>query len=172
MRAAGRWRRIRARAAVGAPIALHERGVSDEQGVALSNWAAKSAASLRAVPIARRSPDVLLARSNLNRYAGNIAGHGRDQDPYPQPSVVTLANASNQAGEIEVSACGRDHHARRSPYHRCGALLVPALSASWTDTYPTSYGVSGAATCMNNTQGPAFATSFTNFSCAAVLLAA
>ena len=123
-----------------------------------------SAASLRAVPIARRSSFMLLARSNLNRYSGNISGQTvATKIRIPDPAVVTLANSSNQAGE-DRGQCVRAEITSVLGPDATGAdryWFNRSLGVSWTDTYPTSYGTNGSDGCMNNTQGPAFATSFT-----------
>ena len=123
------------------------------------------AASLRAVPIARRSTDMLLARSDQVGYNGNILGGTvATKIRIPDPSIVTLDNASNQAGG-DRGNCIRAQITTILGPNATGAeryIFDRALMTSWTDTYPTSYGVSGSNRCMNNTSGPAYATSFTD----------
>jgi hypothetical protein len=122
------------------------------------------AASLRAIPIARRSSEMLLARSDQAGYAGNIGGATvATKIRIPNPALVTLANSSDQAAGDRGDCIAAQITTIRGP-DATGAprfIFERSLGSSWTDTYPTSYGVSGANSCMNNTSGPAYATSFT-----------
>jgi hypothetical protein len=122
------------------------------------------AASLNAVKIARRSGEMLLARSDADFYNGNIMGATvATKFRIPDPSIVTLQNPNAPAGEdrgdcVPVTLTtikGRDVTGERR------WTRSKSLGATWTDTYPTTYGAVASGSCYNTTVGPAFATSFT-----------
>ena len=122
------------------------------------------AASLNAVKIARRSQEMLLARSDADNYAGNIMGATvATKFRIPDPAIVTLQNPSNSAGEDRGDCVAVTLTTIKGP-NATGArrwTRTKSLGATWTDTYPTTYGAIASSSCHNTTVGPAFATSFT-----------
>ena len=125
----------------------------------------RSAASLAAVPIVRRSTEMLLARSNADRYRGGVGGADvANKFTIPDPAIVHFDNASPAREGVDRGNCvpvrlttlrGPDATgAQRFTFER-------SLMVTWSDTYPTGYGVNGAADCQQVTVGPAYVTSFT-----------
>ena len=123
-----------------------------------------TAASLKAVPIATRSTEMLLARSDQDFFNGSIMdATSVNVLRIPNPGIVTLANPSNAAG-ADRGDCVAVTVRTLKGIDATGATRYwrnKSLGATWTDTYPTTYGAINSSACHNNTGGPAFATAFT-----------
>lgn len=124
-----------------------------------------SAASLPAVSLARRSTEMLLARSERDGYTGGIGGADvANKFTIPDPAIVHLDNASPTRGDIDRGACTAVRLTTLRGPEANGAVRYTwsrSLMVTWGDTYPTGYGVNSAADCQNNSAGPAYTTSFT-----------
>lgn len=124
-----------------------------------------SAASLPAVPIVRRSTEMLLARADRNTYTGPIGGMDvANKFTIPDPSIVHFDNASPTRGEIDRGACSEVRLTSLRGPNATGAVRYTwsrSLMVTWSDTYPTGYGVNSAPNCQQSTTGPAYTTSFT-----------
>ncbi len=124
-----------------------------------------SAASLAAVPIARRSTEMLLARSDRDGATGAIGGMDVvNKFTIPDPSIVHFDNASPGRGDIDRGVCTRVQLTTLRGPDATGAVRYTwsrSLMVTWSDTYPTGYGVNSANDCQQSTTGPAYTTSFT-----------
>ncbi len=125
----------------------------------------RSAASLAAVPIARRSTEMLLARSDRNTYTGPIGGMDvANKFTIPDPDIVHFDNASPARGNVDRGACTEVRLTSLRGVNATGAIRYTwsrSLMVTWSDTYPTGYGVNSAPNCQQSTTGPAYTTSFT-----------
>ncbi len=125
----------------------------------------RGVASLAAVPIARRSREMLLSRSSTDYFTGPIDGYDvATKFTIPSPSTVNFLNSNPAVALPERGACVPVVLTSIRGPSVTGAMryvFQNTLSVSWTDTYPTSYGVMDTSNCYNGTLGPNYASDYT-----------
>jgi len=125
----------------------------------------RGVASLAAVPIARRSREMLLARANADFFTGPIAGYDVvTKFNIPSPSTVNFLNSSPNGDLSQRGPCIPVAITTLRGPNVTGAMryiFQNTLSVSWTDTYPTMYGVMDSNNCYNGSLGPAFTSDYT-----------
>ena len=125
----------------------------------------RGVASLAAVPIARRSREMLLARSNTDFFTGPIDGYDvATKFTIPSPSTVNFLNSNPAVSLPERGPCIPVVITTLRGPSATGAMryvFQNTLSVSWTDTYPTMYGVMDTSNCYNGSLGPAYTSDYT-----------
>ncbi|MBL8600472.1 MAG: hypothetical protein JNK72_00965 [Myxococcales bacterium] len=125
----------------------------------------RGVASLAAVPIARRSTEMLLARANADFFTGPINGYDvATKFTIPSPSTVNFLNSNPTVTNSDRGACVPVTITTLRGPNATGAMRYifrNTLSVTWTDTYPTSYGVIDTSNCVNGSLGPNFASDYT-----------
>ncbi|MBK8691199.1 MAG: hypothetical protein IPN17_02545 [Deltaproteobacteria bacterium] len=125
----------------------------------------RGVASLAAVPIARRSREMLLSRSNADFFTGPVAAYDvANKFTIPSPSTVNFLNANPAVALPERGACVPVILTTLRGPSATGAMryvFQNTLSVSWTDTYPTSYGVMDTSNCYNGSLGPNYVSDYT-----------
>jgi Fibrinogen beta and gamma chains, C-terminal globular domain len=127
--------------------------------------ARRGVASLAAVPIARRSREMLLSRSDTDFFTGPITGYDvATKFNIPSPSTVNFLNSNPAVGFADRGPCIPVTITSLRGPSVTGAMryiFQNTLSVSWTDTYPTMYGVMDSNNCYNGSLGPAFTSDYT-----------
>jgi hypothetical protein len=125
----------------------------------------RGVASLPAVPLARQAREMLLSRSNTDFFTGPIAGYDvASKFTIPSPSTVNFLNSNPAVALPERGPCVPVVLTTLRGPSATGAMryvFQNTLSVSWTDTYPTSYGVMDTATCVNGSLGPNYVSDYT-----------
>jgi hypothetical protein len=125
----------------------------------------RGVASLPAVPLARRSREMLLARANADFFTGPIGGYDvATKFNIPDPSTVNFLNSNPYVNLPTRGACVPVVITTVRGPDATGAMryvFQNTLSVSWTDTYPTSYGVMDTSNCYNGNLGPNFVSDYT-----------
>ena len=125
----------------------------------------RGVASLAAVPIARRSQQMLLARANADFFTGPIAGYDvATRFNIPSPSTVNFLNSNPNGDLSQRGPCIPVVITSVRGPSVSGAMryvFQNTLSVSWTDTYPTMYGVMDSNSCYNGSLGPAYTSDYT-----------
>jgi hypothetical protein len=125
----------------------------------------RGVASLAAVPIARRSSEMLLSRSDADFFTGPAAAYDvASKFSIPSPSTVNFLNANPAVALPERGACVPVILTTLRGPSATGAMryvFQNTLSVSWTDTYPTSYGVMDTSNCYNGSLGPNYVSDYT-----------
>ncbi len=125
----------------------------------------RGVASLAAVPIARRSREMLLSRSNADFFTGPISGYDvANKFTIPSPSTVNFLNSNPAVALPERGPCVPVILTTLRGPVATGAMryvFQNTLSVSWTDTYPTMYGVMDTSNCYNGSLGPAYVSDYT-----------
>jgi hypothetical protein len=124
----------------------------------------RGVASLPAVPIARRSREMLLSRSDTDFFTGPILGYDVvTKFTIPSPSTVNFLNSNPAVALPDRGPCVPVVLTTLRGPNATGAtryVFQNTLSVSWTDTYPTSYGVMDSSNCLNGSLGPNFASDY------------
>ncbi len=127
--------------------------------------ARRDVASLAAVPIARRSREMLLSRSNADLFTGPIGGYDvATKFDIPNPATVNFLNSNPAVNLPERGPCIPVTITTVRGPNATGArryVFQNTLSVSWTDTYPTSYGVMDSSSCYNGSLGPNYVSDYT-----------
>jgi len=125
----------------------------------------RGVASLPAVPIARAAQEMLLARANADFFTGPIGGYDvATKFRIPSPSTVNFLNSNPAVNLPERGACVPVEITSIRGPSVTGArryVFQNTLSVSWTDTYPTSYGVMDTTNCYNGSLGPNYVSDYT-----------
>ena len=125
----------------------------------------RGVASLPAVPIARASREMLLARANADDFTGPIAAYDvATKFNIPSPATVNFLNSNPYVNLPERGPCVPVVITTLRGPNATGAMryvFQNTLSVSWTDTYPTSYGVMDASNCYNGSLGPNYVSDYT-----------
>ncbi|MDB4927985.1 MAG: Tryptophan synthase alpha chain, partial [Myxococcaceae bacterium] len=125
----------------------------------------RGVASLAAVPVARRSREMLLSRSDADFFTGPAVAYDvATKFTIPSPSTVNFLNSNPYVALPERGACVPVLITTLRGPSASGAMryvFQNTLSVSWTDTYPTSYGVMDTSNCVNGSLGPNFVSDYT-----------
>jgi hypothetical protein len=125
----------------------------------------RGVASLAAVPIARRSREMLLSRSDTDFFTGPIGGYDvATKFTIPSPSTVNFLNSNPAVALADRGPCIPVVITTLRGPSATGAMryvFQNTLSVSWTDTYPTSYGVMDTSNCYNGSLGPNYVSDYT-----------
>ena len=125
-----------------------------------------SCASLPSVSLARRSTEMLLARSDSNGQTGNVLAYAvANKFTIPDPENVNFVNHSRYGPFTGTDTSQRGPCTAVTLTTLKGANATGAvrytfrysLGVSWDDSYPTGYGVNPNSSCLGTwSQGPFF----------------